>query len=226
MKQDQYEVEIKTLLGNAEAAERLRAALKERDANCVCTTSYTQLNHYFEGGDPVDLARSLSSKLDPADSEKLLQIAHGTNISVRTRGMNGEARIVMKASIGTDSSSNGVARLELESPVPGMTLDQLDQQVLAAGYAYQAKWSRTREEYSFNDTTICLDKNAGYGYLAEFERVIPDASAAESTKQELLSLMQEFGLEELPQERLERMFSFYNEHWPEYYGTENIFTVE
>jgi hypothetical protein len=40
------------------------------------------------------------------------------------------------------------------------------------------------------------------------------------------ALMKECGVEELPQERLERMFAFYNTHWPDYYGTEKIFTIE
>ncbi len=38
--------------------------------------------------------------------------------------------------------------------------------------------------------------------------------------------MKEVGVAELPQDRLERMFAYYNLHWPEYYGTENIFTIE
>ncbi len=128
-----YEVEIKSLLGTKEAADALRAKLKEIDPSCVCKNSYTQLNHYFEGGDPVVLAEKLGSKVSEEDRAKMERIAHGSKISIRTREMNGQAKIVMKASVGDDSSANGVARLELEAPAPGMTLDQLDQEVLAAG---------------------------------------------------------------------------------------------
>jgi adenylate cyclase class IV len=117
-------------------------------------------------------------------------------------------------------------RMEVEASVPGLTLEQLDAEVLAAGYSYQAKWSRTREEYKVNDVAVCLDKNAGYGYLAEFEKVITDSTKAEETKQELVSLMKTLGVEELSQDRLERMFAHYNEHWPDYYGTENIFVIQ
>jgi adenylate cyclase class IV len=77
-----------------------------------------------------------------------------------------------------------------------------------------------------NDVAVCLDKNAGYGYLAEFEKVITDSARAEETKQELVSLMKTLGAIELPQDRLERMFAYYNEHWPEYYGTEKIFVIQ
>jgi hypothetical protein len=38
--------------------------------------------------------------------------------------------------------------------------------------------------------------------------------------------MKSVGAEELNQDRLARMFAFYNAHWPEYYGTEKVFTVE
>ena len=73
---------------------------------------------------------------------------------------------------------------------------------------------------------VTLDKNAGYGWLAEFERVVDDASQVLGARHEVAALMLELGVEELPQERLERMFAYYNEHWQDYYGTDNIFVVE
>lgn len=107
-----------------------------------------------------------------------------------------------------------------------MTLDELDKILLDAGLNYQAKWSREREEYVVGDTTICLDKNAGYGYLAEFEKVVDDESKTAEVKASLEEVMKEFGVEELKQDRLERMFAHYNTHWPEYYGTDKTFNIE
>ncbi len=222
-----YEIEIKTLLGTSEAAEKFRNDLKKIDSSSSLLSTYTQLNHYFKDGDAQKLAVHISPKLTAEDAERMNEIAiEGKNISVRTREMNGEAFIVMKASIGDDSSSNGVIRMELEGLVPGFSLDQLDAEVLSSGYQYQAKWSRTREEYKVNHIAVCLDKNAGYGYLAEFEKVISSADGAEVAKNQLVSLMQTLGVSELPQDRLERMFAYYNEHWPDYYGTERIFTID
>ena len=71
-----------------------------------------------------------------------------------------------------------------------------------------------------------MDRNAGYGYLAEFEKMIDDGREAEYAKQELKALMAELKCQELAQDRLERMFTFYNEHWEEYYGTDKVFVVE
>jgi hypothetical protein len=55
---------------------------------------------------------------------------------------------------------------------------------------------------------------------------VDDESKAAKTKNSLISLMSDFGVEELNQDRLERMFSFYNSHWPEYYGTDKVFNIE
>ena len=49
---------------------------------------------------------------------------------------------------------------------------------------------------------VCIDKKAGYGYLAEFEKVLDDEAALASARAEIEAVMQELGVAELPQERL------------------------
>lgn len=146
-------------------------------------------------------------------------------VSIRTREADGEVFVILKASIGDDSSANGVSRIEFEEKVP-LTLQELDAKLNAAGITYQAKWSREREAYDLGNIHVTVDRNAGYGYLAEFEKMIEDGSGAELAKQELKALMATLGCYELDQARLERMFSFYNTHWPEYYGTDKVFTID
>lgn len=107
-----------------------------------------------------------------------------------------------------------------------MTLAELDALVLSSGFKYQAKWSREREEYFCKGVNVTLDKNAGYGWLAEFERIVDDKNMLSSAEKQVRALMQELHVEELPQNRLERMFAFYNSHWQEYYGTDKIFVIE
>jgi adenylate cyclase class IV len=72
---------------------------------------------------------------------------------------------------------------------------------------------------------VTLDKNAGYGWLAEFEKMVKDESQLEAARKEVRTLMEQCGVQELQQDRLERMFAFYNAHWGEYYGTEKVFTI-
>lgn len=125
-----------------------------------------------------------------------------------------------------ETSSNGTARIEWEVDLAPMTLEKMDELVLEAGFTYQAKWSREREEYQLDhNTAVCIDRNAGYGYLAEFERVITDASQIEATRAELLTIIESLGYTELDQARLARMFDFYNKNWRDYYGTEKVFTI-
>src|SRR3989338_892739 len=221
-----YEVEIKSLLGSPERAQEIRDALKKVDPDCEVTSHNTQLNHYFEDGTLGKLAGVTAQHLSKQANVKLSEfVANAKEFSVRTREKDNSVLLVVKASVGDDTSANGVSRLEFEEQIP-LGLDELDRLILSAGFQYQAKWSREREEYLCKGINVCLDKNAGYGYLAEFERVVQDAAEVESARKQLKEFMDSVGATELPQDRLERMFAFYNSHWPEYYGTDKIFTVE
>ena len=168
----------------------------------------------------------MSEYLSDKDQDKLKKIAtEGENRSVRTRQLNNTVILVVKASIDNTTSSNGISRMEFEAVVD-MTLDELDQILIDSEFEYQAKWSRKREEYSSGDMNICIDKNAGYGYLAEFEKVVKNADDADEVQQSLRGVMEKLGVEELAQDRLERMFEHYNKNWRDYYGTEKIFIIE
>ena len=221
-----YEVEIKSLLGSEEKAQELRTKMQETDSSAKLISRNKQLNHYFTGGAMAALVKTMEGHLPFAVLKKLDDlVARVTEISVRTRHKDGIVYLVVKASVGDDTSANGVARMEFEERVD-LTLEQLDRLLLKAGFRYQAKWSREREEYVCKGITVCLDKNAGYGWLAEFEKVVPSDDLLAGARAEIVQLMQECGVAELPQDRLERMFAHYNAHWPEYYGTEKIFTIE
>lgn len=221
-----YEVEVKSLLGSEDNAEALRQKLKAVDANTSLVSRNKQLNHYFVGGTMDALVHATKGHLpDDVHAQLSNLIQKVTSVSIRTRNKDGNVFLVVKASVGDDTSANGVSRIEFEEPV-ALTLEQLDRLLLAAGFRYQAKWSREREEYSCRGMNVCLDKNAGYGWLAEFEKVVGSDAELAPARQDIDALMSECGVKELPQDRLERMFSFYNEHWPEYYGTDKIFTIQ
>lgn len=225
-----YEVEIKALLGTAARADEVRTALKELDPECEMCSHSSQLNHYFEpiegNGSLERLAEIMASHLSDDMRNKLADLSSkAKSFSVRTRDKDGIVILVVKASVDDTTSHNGITRMEFEASVP-LSLIELDNLVMESGFAYQAKWSREREEYVCRGITICLDKNAGYGYLAEFERVVDDEGKLEEVRQDIRALMTELGVAELAQDRLERMFAFYNAHWPEYYGTDKIFVIE
>ncbi len=221
----QFEIEIKSLLGEKSAADALIEKLKSSDAACTKTAENKQLNHYFEGGN-IDALYQKVEHLFTAEIQEKLQviIEKGTSFSVRTRQKDYEVLLVVKASVDAGTSANTVSRLEFEEAVPA-SLDALDRLVEGAGYRYQAKWSREREEYAYKGLTVCIDKNAGYGYLAEFEKVTDAEHTLADVRAEIETVMAELGVAELPQDRLARMFDFYNNHWAEYYGTDKTFVV-
>lgn len=220
------EVEIKSLLGDEQVAKRLKQKVLELDSNCRLVDTNSQLNHYFIGGDVSLLQKIFLGLILPEERDRFLRIlSEGKNLSIRTRKADKNVLFVIKASIDDATSSNGTARIEFESKM-AMSIDELDALVLSSGCAYQAKWSRDREEYEMSDGThICIDRNAGYGYLAEFERVVSEEMSADDVKKELRALMEKLEVAELPQDRLERMFAHYNEHWQEYYGTDRTFVI-
>ena len=222
-----YEIEIKCLLGSKQNADQLRSRMIKVDPKVKLVAKNKQLNHYFIGGD-INILYKNAAPLFPKEEKRRLEkiVEEGSNFSIRTRLLNETLLLVIKASIDDMTSANGISRIEFESEIKNMTLEGLDQLLLNAGFDYQAKWSREREEYTCKGINVCLDKNAGYGYLAEFERVIDDASHAEEVQKELRKLMSELKVNELPQDRLSRMFDYYNENWLDYYGTNKIFVVK
>ena len=221
-----YEVEVKSLLGEKAHADSLKAKMCELDPACACVSTNTQLNHYFEDGDINELYQKTHQLFAAAEQTKFQTVVEkGSSFSVRTRQRDEEVLLVVKASVDEGTSENTVSRLEFEESV-SITLEALDDLVQSAGYSYQAKWSREREEYTYKGANVCLDKNAGYGYLAEFEKIIDMEDGLADARAEIDALMSELGVEELPQDRLGRMFDFYNSNWPDYYGTDRTFTVE
>lgn len=223
-----FEIEIKILLGEEANAKALIEKIHQHDENTKLMDTNSQLNHYFlPEWNFEKLTETLKQHIHPDNHEKLYQvIVDGKNHSIRTREVDGKILFVVKASVDDTSSSNGTARLEFEEEVANLALDQLDQIMLDHGFPYQSKWSRDRQEYKYKDYNVCIDKNAGYGYVAEFEKIITDKEQAEATKEAIRKELEFLGIEELDQGRLERMFAHYNKNRPEYYGTEKTFIIE
>ena len=223
----QYEIEIKSLLGTQEAADQLAQRLQQMDPNCKKLSHITQRNHYFTGDHIGNLADILEG-ITPDDKAAIANIsANAAHISVRTR-QNNEDRtqtiLVIKGAKGAGSANHAVERMEFERTLP-ITQDKLDQLLIDCGFGVQAKWQAERDKYRFHGATVEVIFSPGYGYLSEVEYVAQDQdrAAAEGVVRGILA---ELGLTELPGERLERMFAYYNQHWQEYYNTRNVFTVE
>lgn len=223
-----YEVEIKVLLGHEEAAHKLLEQIEWLWLSPKLIGENAQLNHYFVHQKTEDFLEYVEKHISQDEREKFRHIMkQGKKHSIRTREVSGDTILVVKASVDDTTSENGVARLEWEYIFPKKPIDAVDTLILESGGEYQAKWSRKRKEYDLsNGMVVCLDKNAGYGYLAEFEKITHDQEGIDSIKKEILALIDRLGHKELDQWRLARMFDHYNKNWAEYYGTEKVFTIE
>lgn len=225
---ESYEIEIKCLLGSIAAADNLVEKMHNSDPQTKKLGVQKQLNHYFEGGDLDKLNTILSPVLQcESDRQKLTKLTkEAKSFSLRTRQTNGKLLLIMKISIDDTSSDNGTARLEFEAPIDGVTLEELDNLVLKSGFSYQAKWSRDKTDYAFRGAEVTISFSPGYGYVAEFEKIIDNPKMATETKTELRQMMKELGVKELSQDRLGRMFDYYNANWQDYYGTDKVFDIQ
>lgn len=220
-----FEIEIKSLLGKEENAQELKEKLKHKFPGMSLVGHGKQLNHYFVG-DVSNLYDKVSPVIAEEHRNRLQKVLEeGSEFSIRSRETDDAVLFVVKASIDDTTSANGIKRIEFEEKVD-LSLEELDKLILDAGLEYQAKWSREREEYKCDDINVCLDKNAGYGWLAEFEKVIDDESLVVEAENKVRALMSDLGIDELMQDRLGRMFDYYNKNWPNYYGTDNVFEIE
>lgn len=223
-----FEIEIKVLLGKEEKAKEIIDKIHKNDSNTKLIDQNNQINHYFLIDSDLNKIKEIIKKYLHKDHHNKLDdvIVKGKKHSMRTRNVDGKVLFILKASIDDTTSSNWTARIEFEEEILGLSIHELDKILLDNGFSYQSKWSRQRKEYRYKDFNVCIDKNAWYGYVAEFERIISDPALAEQTKDEIRKELDALWIEELSQERLERMFAHYNAHWPEYYGTEKTFIIE
>ena len=253
MEKHSFEIEIKSLLGGKGKADELVAKMRQQDKNLKEIGSHKQLNHYFIDGNLVSLYENVRDLITDEPLRKKLEdlSENAKDFSVRTRLADNNVLLVVKASIDDTTSSNGTARLEWEAQLDNLPvrrpvrqslgvggslgergqLEELDKLVLKSGFRYQAKWSRERSEYKYHpsdneEMNISIDKNAGYGYLAEFEMIAEDKSKSDELKSKIRNFMKDLGAEELMQDRLARMFDFYNKNWNDYYGRDKIFNIE
>lgn len=232
-----YEVELKVLLWNTFPPDTFVRALTKDFISVKETTEVKHRNHYFEIPHRTQLLPAFEERLYIDHDDKILiaDFRNWKDIVVRTREItvDGNVRVVlvMKSTLDSGTSQNGTVRKELEIPIP-MSIEDLDALLIAsAEIKPQAKWSRTRRTFEIVDKdwfyfTVCLDKNAGYGYLAEFEVVVNNPKVIDSVKNKLHECIKLMWLDELPEDRLHRMFEFYNKNWQVFYETENYFFIK
>jgi adenylate cyclase class IV len=224
----QYEIELKVLLGSTADREKFMTNARAKFPDMKQTLDESQLNHYFTGEVSTKIADAFEGKISPERLTELRSlIEKGSDFSIRSRFIAPDRTIlVFKVAMGHGSAVHGGIREEWEETLPGMSIEELDTIMLGCGLKYLSKWSRKRQTYETGTgISLCIEQNAGYGHVVEIERVVHTERDGILARDELRRLARELGFEEVNPERLNRMFAYYNQHWPKYYGTEEIFTV-
>ncbi len=223
----QYEVEVKVLLSDEKVADDFLAQLTDADPGFTKTKETNQLNHYFKSdGNKEKLLANIAPSLTMSDRDSLKSMFESyEDVTIRTRDANGSQILAVKAAKKGYDKDHALVRAEGDYETTAKTIDGLDAKVLAAGYNYLSKWSRWRRTYRYKDFTVMIDRNAGYGFVAEIESVVNDENQAHIAKDKILAELHELGFDELSQDRLGRMFAHYNQHWPEYYQTDKTFVI-
>ena len=80
----QYEIEIKSLLGDEAKAKDLIKKMCDADGTCKIESTSSQLNHYFTGGDINNLYAKVEHLFGSEEQERFQLIAEkGSDFSVR-----------------------------------------------------------------------------------------------------------------------------------------------
>lgn len=175
-----YEIEIKSLLGSRDAADRLLQKVTAIDPSTRLVSEQHQLNHYFAGGELRNLVRGMGDILDAQMVDRIHDIdRQATNTNVRTRQKNDTVLLVVKGSLDSASAAHSHHRMEFEQEVP-LTLVELDRRVEQSGWQLEAKWQADRKLYETMGITLDLFFTPGYGHMAEFERVVHDDTDREA----------------------------------------------
>lgn len=216
------EVELKTQIPGKDWL------LQKLGTDCKFITHDKQINSYFFSPEKGVLAK-LGEKLSVDSQQQFIDLLKfGKKYSIRTRceytntSNDGRVTLYIKYAIDDTTSENGVRRQEFAKPV-SITIEALNEILIACGLTVQACWSRQRWSYSYKNMAVAIDFNAGYGWLAEFEIEAQTPSEANVAEAEIRKLLTELEIKVIDPAKLERMFSYYNAHWRDYYLTDKIF---
>lgn len=219
-----HEVEVKILLIHKDKAKSLLADLRKSDPGIKLLSRKNQLNHYFKIGDFDKLKKALKMHLKENKRKELDSILERKgNFSIRTRDQDGSVFFIIK--LGAKDSDHDIDRLEFEARISDLTIDELDQMLLDANFVYLSKWSVSRKKYRYKGMTVELCFSPGYGYFAEFEKVVQGKERASEVKEEILKEIKRLGLKEVSSQRISRMFEYYNKNWRKYYKTDKVFII-
>ncbi|HQA96010.1 MAG TPA: CYTH domain-containing protein [Candidatus Colwellbacteria bacterium] len=105
------------------------------------------------------------------------------------------------------------AREEIEVRFSKEDFGKMEEMLSEIGIDPEIKWFRHRNEFLWNKIRVSVDHTKGYGYILEFERIVP-AEEQEAAIADLETEMLKLGVEETPKEVFNKAFEDYKKLWP------------
>ncbi len=132
-----------------------------------------------------------------------------TNEDLRIQRNSSFSKIWLKKGKIHDDS-----REEVEIRFRREDFEKLESLFISLGFKVQVKWFRKRNEFLWDDITVCLDFTKGYGHIIEMEKM-----CSEGGKEKVLAALREkfsdLGIRITPKEEFDTRFRHYKENWRE-----------
>lgn len=163
----------------------------------ISKEKYEELLEYFkENGESV--------KIEEDETEY-----YAENGAVRIRQSQDSAKIVLKTGDIHDEF-----REEFEIPINKKDFHLYQKMFEKLNIPKHIKWKRKKHTFNWEEVTVELGDNKGYGYIIEVEKITDDVG-----KEKALQLLKEkfskLNIQITPREEFEKAYNHYKENWRE-----------
>lgn len=116
-------------------------------------------------------------------------------------------------------------REEIEIKIDRKDFQKADKIFTSLGFKYDTKWYRVRKEYRYKDFNISIDFNAGYGWIAEIEKIVRKGHE-EKAKKDILQLARIVNIKPASKSLFDKMYKYYKNNWPYYFDSKTTFDIK
>ncbi len=217
------EVEIKYLLADKDAQDKLVSSLQEHFPRTRLLRKKVVISYFYKKPRSVDSVLNAGSQLlNEVEFAKLKHILKSSNLVVKARSIGSDVFFALKSAKKGEDAVHAVDRLEFEVKV-NTSIENVNTVITNAGIELVSKWYSERSFYEL-DSRVNADIEfvSGYGYKAELE-ILTDDEHSQTEEKEIRAIAKELSLQEASQELLGKMYEYYNQHWEDYYKTDKVF---
>ena len=222
----QREIEKKYLLKDKTEREALVKNLQALYPKMALKGTKTVISYFYEKAQSKDQILAAGKAL--LDEEQLAALSELVEkcdeIMVKCRSIDDTKYFAVKGAASGEDAVHAANRMEYEV-ILDQDLESINQAIVSAGIVLVSKWSSLRDFYSLDQNLKAdIEFVAGYGHKAELELVIPDGDSVETAVATIDQLADKLGLYYASEALMGRMYNYYNQHWQDYFNTDNVFS--